>query len=271
MHADQATMFLQSLRGNQALVVLAYLAVQRAMTLEELEGLTGLHNDTVRTAVRGLAAKGFLHKQVGERGRQTWLPAGETFFGRLVGQNPKTSDSGSSSSSVVRVSLPLEEEQEEPPESENFGFCLRACDEVGIREPKRSQIARLDHVTPEFIRAHAKQAKDEGLAVGTAIYRIINNWDVVTPAQVSEEKAAAYCSRCWRVDCICSSADDYEPSGFKAVTLEDLREGGRRVQRVECSVCGYVGDGVGMKGVDYCIDHYNEYRKEILGFNRRKQ
>jgi len=176
MQDVDVNVFLQSLQGKQSLIVLAFLIVRRAMTLEELETRTGLNNDTVRSAVRGLASKGFLFMQRGERGRQTWLPAGDTFFGRLVGQNPKISDSGSSSSSEIKLSSNLQEQEQEQAESEKIGFCLAACDEVGIRDPKRKTIARLDHVTPEFIRGHVEQCRADGLGLGTAIHRIEYNW-----------------------------------------------------------------------------------------------
>lgn len=176
MQQMDTNIFLQSLRGNQPMIILAYLMIGRAMTIEELESSTGLHNDTVRAAVKGLASKGLLCKQVGERGRGTWLPAGDTFFGRLLNQNPKISDSGSSSSSSFPVPSYLPLEQEEQPESEKIGFCLLACDEYGIREPKRSKISRLKHVTAEMIKGHCLQVRAEGLPLGTAIHRIEFNW-----------------------------------------------------------------------------------------------
>lgn len=168
--------FLQSLQGKQSTIVLAYLIVRRAMTLDELGGYTGLNGDTVRSAVRGLEAKGLLFVQRGERGRQVWHPSGDTFFAGLFGQNPKISDSSSSSSSAEAESSYLEEEEEEGSESEKIRFCLSACDEYGIREPKRGKLSRLRHVTPEFIKAHVLQARAEGLPIGSAIYRIEYDW-----------------------------------------------------------------------------------------------
>lgn len=269
MQRDQATIFLQSLRGNQALILLAFLAVRRGMTIEELEGTTGLHNDTVRTAVRGLAAKGLLHKQRGEHGRQTWLPAADTFFGVLLNQNPKTSDSGSSSSRVFQNSLPLQEEQEEQAESENFGLCLRACDDVGIREPKRSEIAQLEHVTPSFIRAHVAQAKREGFQIGTAIYRILNNWEVPIVVRVDEPDVnKAYCWRCSRSDCICGDREEAS-RGYQPLTLDDMRQAGRRIGFGTCSVCTAEGEIISTAKADYCIDHYNEHRYQTIWSNWR--
>jgi hypothetical protein len=42
-----------------------------------------------------------------------------------------------------------------------------------IREPAKSRLARLEHVTPDLIRAHC-----EGKPPGQAIYRIEHNWPV---------------------------------------------------------------------------------------------
>ncbi len=209
MSQAEANVFLQSLRGNQAVIVLAYLTIRRAMTIEEIETCTGLDNDTVRANVKKLASKGWLFVQRGERGRQTWLPAGDTYFGRLLGQNPKISDSGSSSSSRFN-SPPLEQQEEESQaESENFGFCLKACDEVGIRDPKRKQISKLEHVTPELIRGHVKQAVADGLLIGTAIYRIENNWPLAVGVNVETLASDAFfCEVCHQHPCSCAEHDD---------------------------------------------------------------
>jgi hypothetical protein len=219
------------------------------MMLSELEELTGLDNDTVRKCVRALASKGLLVLQRGERGRQTWLPAGDSFLAGLFGQNPKTSDSeiqnpktsdsGScSSSSNALVASYLPQEQEEGAESENFGFwkpdpaVKAALDAAGIREPKRSQLAGLEHVTPELIEAHVEQAKRDGLSLGTAIHRIQHNWDVdltivkrskapnghdfgcsCRTCQTARNNVAfgTHCPDCWKElnsECRCSESED---------------------------------------------------------------
>ena len=86
----QAVQFLQSLRGAQATIFLAYLLVRRGMTIRELCDTTGLSDDAIRSGVRGLEVKGLLFKQVGEHGKVSWLLRGETFFGlRIESQNPE--------------------------------------------------------------------------------------------------------------------------------------------------------------------------------------
>lgn len=173
--------FLNGLRGVQPMIFLAFCLVRRAMTVDELQVITGLSDDAIRPALKSLAAKGLFFVQRGERGKQTWLPRGDTFFGRAI-QNPLKADSepllSSSSNSVDLVPSYLPQEQEEEPESAKSGNCLAALDAAGIREPKRSRLAALEHVTPELIAAHVAQAKREGLSLGTAIHRIEFNWDV---------------------------------------------------------------------------------------------
>ena len=75
------------------MIILAFLVVRATMSIEDLENITGLHNDTVRAAVKGLASKGLLYKQTGEHGRTYWLPTSGTFFGMLFDQSPRISDS----------------------------------------------------------------------------------------------------------------------------------------------------------------------------------
>jgi hypothetical protein len=176
MQQREVAFFLQSMRGAQPIVVLAFLMIGRGMTIEELRTVTGMDDDALRSAVKGLEAKELLHKQVGRHGKQTWLPAGDSFLGQLLGQNPEIPDSAGGSSSN-QLSFPtIEPEEEEETDSGFSGICLRACDEVGIREPKRSKISKLVHVTPEMIRAHCRQAAAEGMSLGTAIHRIEYNW-----------------------------------------------------------------------------------------------
>jgi len=199
MGSNQETMFLQSLRGNQALVALAYFVIRRAMTLEDIEAATGLHNDTVRSAVKGLAAKGLLHKQVGEHGRQVWIPVADTFFYELSLQNPKTSDSA-----LVVVNVESEESKnlystlttnrrQNPRTSdsgrkilsvktivkaeEDVNECLRLLHDGGIFGSKADQIAEDWHITAEMIRAHLLWVKSEDWdrPQGMAIYRLLNH------------------------------------------------------------------------------------------------
>ena len=204
--------FMQSLRGNQPMIVLAFLLFQTAMTIEELETVTGLHSDTVRTAVKGLSSKGMLYKQNGEHGRATWIPAGDTFFGKLLRsdlalQNPKTSDSDdlivvnvaiegeyknkattltnrvqnrktSDSEKIISVKTINKDEQD-------IEDCLKELREAGIYGKKADEIAEDWHITVADIRAQLAWVKTEAWANpnGMVIYRLLNH---VVPPPLSE-------------------------------------------------------------------------------------
>jgi hypothetical protein len=223
--------FLQSLRGAQALVLLAYLIVRRALTVKELRGFTGLSDDALRPALDSLASKGLLLKQTGQHGRVVWLPAGDTFFGHVF-QNPVKPDSGgscSSSSNITALVLTIEEEQEEEGQNpvkperrlaestfernpfsdntpEQVQANLAACDAAGIREPKRSAIANERGVTPMAIKAHVRQASAEGHLIGTAIYRLLHGWSYDRIYETEPVTRASY------LDVLRARSDDDEES-----------------------------------------------------------
>ncbi len=204
MQRTQISTVIQSLRGSQAVVALAFLMLRQALTVEDLVEVTGIDPDTVRKSLKAMKGKGLFVFQTGPHGRQLWVPVEQSLFAfglqspktsdSDLSQNPKTSDSGAlilSSSSVANVPLPIEKEQEEEAlESENFGLCMKACFEAGIKEPKASKISRLAHVTPEFIRGHVKQGKDNGVELGTVIYRIEHGWSF--PAKYEERAVQGF-------------------------------------------------------------------------------
>lgn len=199
MQKRETAIFLQSLQGSQALVALAYLLIRRAMTIEELSAVTGKEHKTVRSAVKGMAAKDLLFKQVGAHGKETWLPAGDTFFGQLMSQNAENWQTGSNvvddgvseshyktpaslllikgqnaekrdSGEIVSVTI-----SHKTPEEEKE--CLAALHAAGIFGGKAEKLALLDWVDPDYIKAHVTAAKGEDFdrPVGMAIYRMETN------------------------------------------------------------------------------------------------
>jgi len=68
----------------------------------------------------------------------------------------------------------------EPPddykEDRNVVLSLCALYDAGIREPTAGRLARLPHVTPEFITAHVERANAQGFTLSIAIYRIEHAW-----------------------------------------------------------------------------------------------
>ncbi len=208
MQQTDLNTFLQSLRGNQPMIILAFLLVRSALRIEQLENITGLHNDTVRSAIKGLASKGLLFKQVGEHGRTTWLPAGDTFFGRFFDQSPKTSDSGA----LIVVNVESEESEKlkattltnraQSPKTSDSGetilsiktiikdendiaACLAALTAASIHGKKAKEIAEDWHIMVNDIQAHLAWVKSEPWdnPHGMAIYRLLNH---VTPPPLQE-------------------------------------------------------------------------------------
>lgn len=66
----------------------------------------------------------------------------------------------------------------------NFVLSLYALLEAGIEEPTAGRLARLPHVTPEFIRRHVELANAEGFSLGVAIYRIEHAWPLPSRTRV---------------------------------------------------------------------------------------
>lgn len=66
---------------------------------------------------------------------------------------------------------------------------LAALDRGGIREPARSRLARLEHVTPELVAGHSVECAN----LGQAIHRIEHNWPVKT-TQPDDDDRAGYVS-----------------------------------------------------------------------------
>lgn len=78
---------------------------------------------------------------------------------------------------VVSRSINLEPRKEVKPLPESRSSdteIFRVLDEYGIREPKRSQLAGLPHISARLIRYHCTHAANTGLA----IYRISKNWSI---------------------------------------------------------------------------------------------
>lgn len=204
MQQTDINIFLQSLRGNQPMIILAFLLVRSALHIEQLENITGLHSDTVRSAVKGLASKGLIFKQVGEHGRASWLPAGDTFFGRFFDQSPKTSDSdvlivvNVESEESEKLKLTTSTNRTQSPKTSDSGetilsittivkdesdieACLATLNAAGIYGKKAKEIAEDWHIMVNDIQAHLAWVKSEswGNPHGMAIYRLLNH--VVPP------------------------------------------------------------------------------------------
>jgi hypothetical protein len=78
----------------------------------------------------------------------------------------------------------------------DFGWRRALLLQAGVREPKASQLARLPHATPDFVRAHLEATRAQGHPLGTAIHRIQNDWPVEQPTRKSGHAEDCNCNWC---------------------------------------------------------------------------
>jgi hypothetical protein len=198
--ADPAMSFFRTMKGapQTVLAVLAYHG--RPMTNRELQLWTGYHADTITRAMQALTQMGWLAAQT---------PSGPWYLaqGRRVpclhtrptmrADGPRASENpGTASENLGRASENpgfrsrtggLEEVKQErkdllPPASKpgdpKIPEAMEALLEAGIHDPALSRLARLPHITPEYVRAHVEKARLEGRGLGAAVFRMERHWRV---------------------------------------------------------------------------------------------
>ena len=188
--------FLNGLRGAQPIIFLTYLITRMAMTIEDLQTYTGLSDQTIRPAVKGMASKGYLYKQTGEHGRQTWIPAGDTFFGKeftqitedesQISQNPIKQDSGilvvvddytRKNRPTITTTTTTTRQNPIKQDSGKVTAILKTLKKYGVVGKKAKDISECDWVTSEYIQRHIEFAESEGHwdnPVGMAITRMMD-------------------------------------------------------------------------------------------------
>jgi hypothetical protein len=182
MQYENPIKLLRMLKGAPLSVLLAVTWSGQAVTNGWLASVTGYTDKTVASALILLKEYDMITNT-----RTGWMIAKGTQLKLGFSGNSDTfvrlsRNNSDSSSSLIKESVEIySEEQQE--ESEKFRINplfesnLVACLTSKIREPKASILADLPHVTPEYIYAHTQTARLEGNVIGTAIYRIENNWD----------------------------------------------------------------------------------------------
>jgi hypothetical protein len=255
---DNSKMLVQALKGNKAQIVLAFLFARTALDVQGLQCWTGLERHTLNDCLRALEAIGLVSKQRGEHGRQVWLTASDLLF-QMEGKLPSAplSSSRGRFEGTKKNKLPPLPESRQMEGKLPSAEVLAALDAAEIREPKRSMLARLEHVTLELISAHVEQVRSNGQDLGLAIYRIEQNW----PMPVKKVSALARF-----IDRRDDDDEDVDMQ-FKPVTIEELKQD-NRVQDGECMVCHAVGDVASVRDGLLCIEHFNAWRFKSLGFGK---
>ncbi len=172
MSFENPVNLVRAIKGTSASIVVALLFARRPMTTQELQRWTGYPEDQVSRATRRLVELG-------------WVSALGTSGPWALSQDRKLlltdrSDVGSprtNSSNLVGQESPHGEPVEaDDKEEEGFVRALHALFDAGIREPTAGRLARLPHVTPEYIAAHVALANAQGYRLGVAIYRMEHGW-----------------------------------------------------------------------------------------------
>lgn len=149
------------------------------MDLKQWAKYSGLERKALTRALNTLEVTGLLNVQRTAHGRTLWLPATEDLFQMSL---KGTADSSSSSRLLTTNEIESNLLPPQPHAQKRTPAILTALDEAGIREPARSRLAALTHITPELIRAHVENVREERARPGAAIYRIEHNWPTRTTA-----------------------------------------------------------------------------------------
>jgi hypothetical protein len=160
---QQPMLFVQSLKGAPASVLLALAIAGRFMSHQELQLWTRCGKDQVTFALKTLTHLGWA---VGQTVRGPWAlarPLAVTPPGLPVTANPLK---GLSSSSDSLNSTHKEEVLQASPSRKELLDSMYAA---GIREPTASELAQLPHMTLEYLQAHVEGARLHGLQIGAAI------------------------------------------------------------------------------------------------------
>jgi hypothetical protein len=172
----------RELRGSPLTVLIAMLLLEQSgqvpVTAQALKDATGYRDHTITDALSMLESP---TRQIVQRVYKGWrLSTGFQLPLELVEENREYREKVlSSSCSLQDIKLTDSVEQEEEiQENRDFRENLAAAQKAGIAEPKASQLAALEHVTPKLIRGHVTYALETGKAIGTAIYRIEHKWPV---------------------------------------------------------------------------------------------
>lgn len=209
------TAMLRALKGSPISVLMALALAGQPVTVSWLEAITGYTDKSVSRALQALQEFGLITRN----GRYAWQLAGgvvqlplmvpeldepeepqeppsgepptETIDGEArdpekfrLGKIPSPAllaSSGFNQNLDSSINQPL---ARQPADPVNFRVNSRELEQGGIREPARSRLAALAHVTPRLVRYHCATAPNSGLSV----YRIEHGWPVpedwVDPAEI---------------------------------------------------------------------------------------
>ena len=218
---SQALQTIRALKGPPLTVIFTMLVLQEPVSQKRLCALTGHTDKTVENALNLLKELGYVSREH----RYEWRLAPDAQVAFLL---PGVGDSPTPAPTTTTTpSLPPEREDSLEKSSESVDVVVvarrnrRISDSVqvlrsgGIGDPKRSRLARMDHVTPAYARAHVRKAKRNKTDTALLIYRIeqadpapdTQGWYESCPVCYNTLSYCHFCPVC----CRCSECCACEP------------------------------------------------------------
>ena len=166
----------RELKGAPLSILFAMAIAGQNIGAEWLSRVTGYTDKPINQALLLLEEYGFIARI----NRYHWgLTAGCKQLPLMV---PKLEDNGSRNycdSQGTTATTAYSNEQvkvgkaaAESETSRNYCDSIKELHRAGIHKPTDDELARLSHVTPEYIRAHVDQAKKEHIRTGLLVHRI---------------------------------------------------------------------------------------------------
>jgi hypothetical protein len=186
---------IKSLAGAPLTVLVLLMTNRTAVEQGFIRRHTGFSDHTIHDALELLNDYGY----VTQTGRYTWqiadgvqqfplmvdeLPAPEkTTSDPAVEESENIQDLGrkicdlnpSSSSRSLTRDLEIESTTTSSDSSQKMRANYLALESQGVREPAKTRLAKLEHVTVELIQYHCASCEQ----IGQAIYRIEHNWPIL--------------------------------------------------------------------------------------------
>ena len=167
MSFENLVTFVRTMKGAPASVLLALMFSRQPLTNRELQRWTGYSDDTVSQATRLLVDLGWITAR-GPHG--PWCFSAGRRLPLFEGSGKQLPGATASPFSVPTGNAKLADE--------DVACNLRALYDAGVRDPIAMRLARLPHVSPDYVAAHVERSLAEGATLGTAIYRIQHAWPV---------------------------------------------------------------------------------------------
>lgn len=223
-------MLVAAITGSAAKVLWAFFFAKTALYVEDVQSWTGLKRETAYQALEQLRTYNLVEPTTGAHGKQQWHLGGETLHAILeavpqlqesekrtsgASRSTTTTDQDKNNPSSIVVVVGSQESEKRTPGMQGLTGpqlpegCPEPCYEswdasfeknwqagrlAGIGEPKRTEIALMPHVTPQFIKDHVRSLW-KGEVIGLAIRRIEGDenprcWleEIPTRAEIEERK-----------------------------------------------------------------------------------